>query len=262
MIRKVGKTLVVASTIALAMGCAQGVATDEEGTSEPAIAGGDDEQESIDPSTNDLMVSGTSSSVSEPTKFKLASATQTTLSAVWSAPTQGKPLSYIVYLDGTPKASTSNKKYTYAKLACGTSYTLEVASRDADKKISALSRVTATTAACTVGNAPTPANPPSTSNPPSAGDPPTTPGTPSSPATGYAAAVQQDAPLAYYRLDETRGTRAADSVGGHHGTYDGPTLGAKGIDGAASFDGVDDVVTVPDAAELRLNGSFSIEFMA
>ncbi len=71
--------------------------------------------------------------------------------------------------------------------------------------------------------------------------------------------------VAYWRLGESSGTTAADSAGTNHGTYtNGPTLGVAGAltesDTAVTFDGVNDYVSVPDAAALdRANGPFSIE---
>lgn len=57
----------------------------------------------------------------------------------------------------------------------------------------------------------------------------------------------------WWRLDETTGTTAADSVGGHDGTHMqfpatvGPLVPAAGkVAGALSFDGVNDFVEVPD----------------
>lgn len=87
----------------------------------------------------------------------------------------------------------------------------------------------------------------------------------------YAAAVGTDSPAGYWRLGETSGTTAADASGnGRTGTYlNGVSLGAGGalggagdVDRAASFDGVDDRVTIADTAALRLNGNFSVEFWA
>lgn len=73
----------------------------------------------------------------------------------------------------------------------------------------------------------------------------------------YVAAVLADSPSAYYRLNETGGTVAADSSGnGKNGTYLGsPTLSqtdpiTDDINGAVSFDGVDDLVSLPDSAAL------------
>lgn len=77
----------------------------------------------------------------------------------------------------------------------------------------------------------------------------------------YFTVVMSDGPVAYWRLDETSGTSAADSSGnGHNGTYVGsPTLGADGVmdDGtgspSAEFDGSTQWVTVPLASVLGLD---------
>ena len=78
-----------------------------------------------------------------------------------------------------------------------------------------------------------------------------------------------DNPLGYWRLGETSGTTAADSSGhDRNGAYlNGVTLGIPGAlsgdpNTAASFDGVNDCVQVPDEQALRLNGSWTIEFWA
>ena len=82
----------------------------------------------------------------------------------------------------------------------------------------------------------------------------------------YAASVLADSPVAYWPLSEASGTRAVDAVGQHDGTYvNGVRLGVPGVEPgvtAASFDGVNDAMRVRDAPQLRLNGSFSIEFWA
>ncbi|HVF20811.1 MAG TPA: DNRLRE domain-containing protein [Mycobacteriales bacterium] len=53
--------------------------------------------------------------------------------------------------------------------------------------------------------------------------------------TGYATAVQADSPRAWWRLNETSGTTAADSASGaHNGTYRGATT--KGFPGALAND--------------------------
>jgi hypothetical protein len=238
--------LVAASTLALAIGCS-GAVDANDGMNDPSLSGNDDEREAVEPSTSDLYIAGTSKAVTQPTNLRVTASAQTTLTAEWDAPTIGTAASYIVYQNGAAKAATSNKKYVYSNLTCGTTYTLEVAARDARKMISAKSQVLGTTAACTqsTGTTTTPTSPATTT------------------VSGYAAAVLKDSPVAYWRLNETSGTRAADSVGGHDGSYtNGPKLAQPGVDGAVGFDGIDDVVTVADAAELRLNGSFSIEFMA
>ncbi|MFT4109066.1 LamG-like jellyroll fold domain-containing protein, partial [Propionicimonas sp.] len=68
------------------------------------------------------------------------------------------------------------------------------------------------------------------------------------PSDPYGAAVYGDQPWAYWRLDETSGTTAADAsaTGQHPAAYQqGVTQGVDGIipaNGASRFDGVDDVV--------------------
>lgn len=62
----------------------------------------------------------------------------------------------------------------------------------------------------------------------------------------------------WWRLDETTGTTAADSVGGHDGTHSEfggptglpPTPATGKVAGSLSFDGIDDFVDVPDAPGL------------
>jgi YD repeat-containing protein len=74
----------------------------------------------------------------------------------------------------------------------------------------------------------------------------------------YVGTVLADGPVGYWRLGETSGTTASDSSGnGNNGTYlNGVSLGAAGAipdiaDKAASFDGVDDYVQVPNSAALN-----------
>ncbi|MEX1073176.1 MAG: LamG-like jellyroll fold domain-containing protein [Chloroflexota bacterium] len=75
--------------------------------------------------------------------------------------------------------------------------------------------------------------------------------------TAYASVVASMSPTAYWRLGETSGTMADDSAGSHDGTYvGGVTLGASGLlvgdsNKAASFDGVNDYVSVPDSTALN-----------
>lgn len=62
-----------------------------------------------------------------------------------------------------------------------------------------------------------------------------------------------DSPLGLWTLDETSGTTARDASGnGKHGTYAGaPALGQKvGQFLCPTFDGVNDTVSIPDAAQV------------
>jgi hypothetical protein len=90
------------------------------------------------------------------------------------------------------------------------------------------------------------------------------------PRIDYPSVVLADAPLAYYRLDETSGTIAHDSSGHRlDGTYGaGVTHGAPGLivgdgDAAASFSGGawthDGIVEVPPALMLEPSQSVSVE---
>jgi RHS repeat-associated protein len=86
----------------------------------------------------------------------------------------------------------------------------------------------------------------------------------------YADAIAADHPSAYWRLGEAAGATVANDTSGNglNGSYTGgPALGAAGAltndaDTAASLDGVNDEVNVPDDSRLRLNGSFTLEFWA
>ena len=79
----------------------------------------------------------------------------------------------------------------------------------------------------------------------------------------YGDAVLADNPTQYWRLDETSGTTATESIGGANGTYmNGAAPGQSGAfaetkNKAASFDGVDDWVDIPDQS---FSGDFSAEF--
>ena len=65
-------------------------------------------------------------------------------------------------------------------------------------------------------------------------------------------------PFAHWRLDETAGTTAIDSEGGHHGTLtNGPAWIPGQVDGGLEFDGTDDFINVPHDDALSLT-SFSI----
>jgi hypothetical protein len=67
-------------------------------------------------------------------------------------------------------------------------------------------------------------------------------------------------PVAAYSFDEGTGTVAGDQTGNHNGTLEGPTWVAKGKYGSAlSFDGINDLVSVPDSNELDLTDEFTLE---
>ncbi len=58
-------------------------------------------------------------------------------------------------------------------------------------------------------------------------------------------------PIAHWKLDETSGTIAVDSVGGHDGTLvNGPTWTTGTVDGGLDFDSTDDYVDLTSDAEL------------
>jgi hypothetical protein len=80
---------------------------------------------------------------------------------------------------------------------------------------------------------------------------------PSALGLGYAAAVIDDEPSAYWRLDETGGDEALDARGTNPGTYRGdPQLGQAGLlpadpsDTSVRFDGVGDRVEIPSSVSL------------
>jgi hypothetical protein len=85
--------------------------------------------------------------------------------------------------------------------------------------------------------------------------------------SAYETAVLADAPILYLRLDDTDGEARDSSPAGRDGVYLGgvshlPEGALAESNGAASFDGSDDQIAVPDAPALRLNGDFTIEFWA
>lgn len=89
----------------------------------------------------------------------------------------------------------------------------------------------------------------------------------------YASVIAADAPLAWWRLDETSGTSAADSGSGTaaNGTYNGSyTLAEPGIDGADAGGGTSvlfadgsgdyvDVGAMPAKLQLAVGAAFSLE---
>ena len=89
---------------------------------------------------------------------------------------------------------------------------------------------------------------------------------PPPPTTGYGGTVAADGPVSYWRLGDVSGPSAADSIGTNVGTYrNGVVLGAPSLltadpsDKAATFDGVNDVVSVPSTAALSPTGAVSVE---
>ena len=81
----------------------------------------------------------------------------------------------------------------------------------------------------------------------------------------YRGEVLADSPRSYWRLGEASGTAAADEMGANAGTYTGGVaLGQPGAligdsNAAASFDGVNDYVVVPDAASLDFTTAVTVE---
>lgn len=67
------------------------------------------------------------------------------------------------------------------------------------------------------------------------------------------ATVSTDGPIAHWKLDETSGTTAVDSVGGHDGTLtNGPAWASGQLGGAVSLDGSNDYINVPHDNTLSL----------
>ncbi|MDJ0939562.1 MAG: DNRLRE domain-containing protein [Woeseiaceae bacterium] len=66
-------------------------------------------------------------------------------------------------------------------------------------------------------------------------------------------------PLAHWRLDETGGFIATDSVGGRDGTLiNGPTWAAGQLDNAVRFDGSNDRINVPHDAGLNIESQITL----
>ena len=64
-------------------------------------------------------------------------------------------------------------------------------------------------------------------------------------------------PIAHWKLDETSGTIAVDSVGGHDGTVSGASWAAGQVDGGLDFDHINDKITVPHNDALSLTETFA-----
>ena len=78
---------------------------------------------------------------------------------------------------------------------------------------------------------------------------------------GAGTAAAGEAPVAAYSFDENSGSMAHDSIGTHDGNLkNGTTWSSTGKFGSAvHFDGIDDLITVPAAADLNLSKTFTVE---
>ena len=77
----------------------------------------------------------------------------------------------------------------------------------------------------------------------------------------YDEEVAADSPVARWKLDETSGTTANDSIGSNHGTYAGVTLDQSpliNIGRSVLFSGSSSGITIPDAAALDLGANFTL----
>jgi chitodextrinase len=163
---------------------------------------------------------------STPAGLTVTRQAQTELGLSWSPSTDDTGVTgYSRYLDGTLTGTGPGTSFTFTGLACGKSYTLAVDAVDAGGNRSARTSVVASTSPCT-----------DTTPPPSS-------------------------PVAAYSFDNGSGTTVTDvSGGGNNGTISGATWTTAGkFGGSLSFDGVDDLVTVADAAALDLTTGMTLE---
>ena len=65
--------------------------------------------------------------------------------------------------------------------------------------------------------------------------------------------------ISYWTFDEGGGTTAFDLIGTNHGAVYGATRITGIVDGALSFDGVDDYVKIPDSNSLDISDAITIE---
>ena len=82
------------------------------------------------------------------------------------------------------------------------------------------------------------------------------------PGTTYPDTVLGDGATVYWRLGDTSGTTAADELGNNDATYVGsPGLGVAGLitnaDGAVSFDGATDYVSIANSPDINQGGPYS-----
>jgi Concanavalin A-like lectin/glucanases superfamily len=79
-------------------------------------------------------------------------------------------------------------------------------------------------------------------------------------AYGNVVAQANQVPVAAYSFDEGSGTIVKDSAGNHDGTINGATWVTAGKYGSAlDFDGVNDLVSIANAADLDFTSSFTLE---
>jgi hypothetical protein len=78
-------------------------------------------------------------------------------------------------------------------------------------------------------------------------------------AYGNVVAQANQVPVAAYSFDEGSGTIVKDSAGNHDGTINGATWVTAGKYGSAlDFDGVNDLVSIANAADLDFTSSFTL----
>ena len=65
--------------------------------------------------------------------------------------------------------------------------------------------------------------------------------------------------VSYWKFDEGSGTIAGDSSGTNQGNISGATWTTGEVDGALSFDGMDDYIAITDAASLDITGDITLE---
>jgi chitodextrinase len=183
---------------------------------------------------------------SAPGGMTWAGTTQSSISVRWSASTDNRGVAgYRVYRNGTAIGTTTSTSYDVTGLACGTSYQIGLTAFDAAGNESDRTQATGTTAtsACP---APTPTATPSPTATPT---PTATPAPPVS--TGLVGA---------WGFDEVSGSTAADSSGsGNAGAISGAVRETGKYGKALTFDGSNDIVTVPDSNSLDLTTALTIE---
>jgi chitodextrinase len=157
-----------------------------------------------------------------PTALVAGGQTQNAITLTWGPSSDNVGVTgYGRYLSGALVGSGSATSYTFTNLTCGTEYTLAVDAYDGAGNRSTRSSLTASTSTCPTSSS----------------------------------------LVAAYSFDAGSGSTAADLSGrGNNGTLFGPSWAPTGKSGGAlSFDGVDDLVTVADAASLDLSTGMTLE---